>query len=67
MIALVSVGLTISGIQTWLLATLIIWLASMFTAWILPVLILKGLLGAWLRHRLQPKSGTSRKPQAPLF
>lgn len=51
----ISSGLTITGLQTWLLAALIIWLASMLVAFLLPLLILKGLLGAWLRNGLRTR------------
>lgn len=51
----ISSGLTITGPQTWLLAALIIWLASMLVAFLLPLLILKGLLGAWLRNGLRTR------------
>ncbi len=38
---LVSDGLSISGVATWLLATLIVWLATMLAGVILPLLFLK--------------------------
>ena len=39
--AIVSDGLKISGGTTWLLATLIVWLASMIAAIILPIFLVK--------------------------
>lgn len=38
---LVSDGLSISGIGTWIGATVVVWLASMIAIWILPFLGLK--------------------------
>ena len=38
---LVSDGLSISGIGTWIGATVVVWLTSMIAIWILPVLGLK--------------------------
>ncbi len=39
--ATVSDGLDIDGVQTWVLATLIVWLAALLAALILPVLLVK--------------------------
>ena len=38
---IVSDGLQISGATDWVLATLIVWLATMLAAWILPFFLLK--------------------------
>jgi putative membrane protein len=38
---IVSNGLNISGATDWILATLIVWLATMLAAWILPFFLLK--------------------------
>jgi putative membrane protein len=38
---LVSDGLSISGTATWLYATLIVWLVTMFAGWLLPLIFLK--------------------------
>ena len=38
---LVSDGMSIDGLSTWLLATLIVWLATMLAAVILPMIFLK--------------------------
>ena len=38
---LVSDGLTIRGVTTWILATLIVWLASILASLLLPVLLVK--------------------------
>jgi hypothetical protein len=37
----VSDGLNISGASNWILATLVVWLATMLAAWILPFFLLK--------------------------
>ncbi|HYO85258.1 MAG TPA: hypothetical protein VES01_02185 [Dermatophilaceae bacterium] len=63
----ISSGLTITGIPTWLLATLIIWLVSMLIAFLLPFLILKGLLGAWLRNGLRTRDGNQKNPTSHLI
>jgi len=42
---LVSDGFTISGIGTWLAATVIVWAASMIAAWILPLLGFRKYMG----------------------
>jgi putative membrane protein len=34
-------GLSISGTATWLYATLIVWLVTMFAGWLLPLIFLK--------------------------
>lgn len=34
-------GLRISGISTWVLATLIVWIVTALGAWLLPILIIK--------------------------
>jgi putative membrane protein len=39
--SVVSSGLTISGVDTWVLATLIVWLAALVAALILPVFLVK--------------------------
>ncbi len=39
--AAVSDGLSISGTTTWILATLIVWLAALLAALILPVFLVK--------------------------
>ena len=39
--ATVSDGLAIDGVQTWVLATLIVWLAALLAALILPLLLVK--------------------------
>ena len=38
---LVSDGLAITGLSTWILATVIVWFFTMIAAWLLPVFILK--------------------------
>lgn len=38
---LVSDGLSIAGVSTWLLATLIVWLAAMLAGLLLPVILVK--------------------------
>lgn len=38
---LISDGLSISGFVTWLLATLIVWLATLLAGWLLPAIFLK--------------------------
>jgi Mycobacterial 4 TMS phage holin, superfamily IV len=38
---LISDGLTISGLTTWILATLIVWLATMLASILLPVILVK--------------------------
>jgi hypothetical protein len=47
---IISDGLRISGVGTWLLATVIVWAASMLAAIILPLTIFK----RWLGQRQQP-------------
>lgn len=37
-------GLTITGIDTWILASLIVWLITALGGWLLPLLILRGKL-----------------------
>lgn len=37
-------GLAISGIETWVLASLIVWLITALGGWLLPLLILRGKL-----------------------
>jgi len=37
-------GLTISGIDTWVLASLIVWLITALGGWLLPLLLLRGKL-----------------------
>jgi uncharacterized membrane protein YvlD (DUF360 family) len=37
-------GLTITGIDTWVLASLIVWLITALGGWLLPLLILRGKL-----------------------
>lgn len=39
--SLVSDGLTIDGVDSWLLATLVVWLATMLAAFLLPVVLVK--------------------------
>lgn len=39
--SVVSSGLTINGVDTWVLATLIVWLAALVAALILPVFLVK--------------------------
>jgi uncharacterized membrane protein YvlD (DUF360 family) len=39
--SVVSDGLTIDGVKTWVLATMIVWLAALLAALILPVLLVK--------------------------
>jgi len=34
-------GFTITGVSTWIFATLIVWLVSMLGAWLLPLIFLK--------------------------
>ena len=55
--ALISNGLQIRGFNTWVFATLIVWFASMLAAFLLPLLILKGLLGVRLCNVLGPDVG----------
>lgn len=38
---LVSDGLTISGLSTWIFATVIVWFFTMIATWLLPLFILK--------------------------
>lgn len=38
---LLSDGLDISGLTTWIFATVIVWLFTMIAAWILPMLLIK--------------------------
>jgi hypothetical protein len=38
---LVSDGLTITGFQTWVFATLIVWLVTMIASWVLPLIFVK--------------------------
>jgi uncharacterized membrane protein YvlD (DUF360 family) len=38
---LVSDGLTISGLSTWIFATVIVWFFTMLAAWLLPMFLLK--------------------------
>ena len=38
---LVSDGLAITGLSTWILATVIVWFFTMIAAWLLPLFILK--------------------------
>ncbi len=38
---LISDGLRISGLTTWLFATLTVWLVTLFAAWLLPRIFLK--------------------------
>lgn len=38
---LVSEGLTITGFQTWVFATLIVWLVTMIASWVLPLIFVK--------------------------
>jgi len=42
---LVTDGLSISGIATWVVATLIIWLATVVASLVLPLFLFKGVLG----------------------
>jgi putative membrane protein len=39
--SLLSDGLSISGADTWLFATLIVWLATLLAAWIIPIILVK--------------------------
>lgn len=39
--AVISDGLSISGLSTWIFATVIVWLFIMVAAWLLPMLLLK--------------------------
>jgi hypothetical protein len=34
-------GFSITGVSTWILATLIVWLVTMIGAWLLPLIFLK--------------------------
>jgi len=43
---LVTDGLTITGVRTWLIATLVIWLATVIATLILPRFLFKGVLGS---------------------
>ena len=54
---IVSDGLRISGFTTWVMATVIVWAASMLAALILPVTIFK----RWLSQR---PAGQARQPTA---
>lgn len=40
-VTLVSSGVTITGLNTWIFATLIIWIATMFAMFLLPMIFLK--------------------------
>ena len=42
---LVTDGLTITGVRTWLIATLVIWLATVVATLVLPRFLFKGVLG----------------------
>jgi MFS family permease len=46
-------GLTINGIQTWILATLVVWLVTAVATWVLPIIFLKKRL-----------AGQAEKPRA---
>ena len=39
--SLLSDGLSINGADTWLFATLIVWLATLLAAWIIPIILVK--------------------------
>ncbi len=39
--ALVTDGLSIDGVSTWIFATVIVWFFTMIAAWLLPVFLLK--------------------------
>ena len=39
--SLVPGGLTITGISTWVLATLVVWIVTALGGWLLPLLLLK--------------------------
>lgn len=64
---LVTSGLSIRGLSTWVLATLIIWLVSMFAAFLLPLLVVKGLLGARLRNAAGPSNGGNNEALGQLL
>jgi uncharacterized membrane protein YvlD (DUF360 family) len=38
---LVNDGLSIDGVTTWVLATILVWLCTMIAAWLLPLFLLK--------------------------
>ena len=46
-------GITLSGIDTWVLASLIVWLITALGGWLLPLLLLRGKLA-------DPKAGSAR-------
>ncbi len=52
---LVSDGLTIHGLSTWLLATVIVWAVSLFGGLLLPVVFFKRWLGDDPKEPKQPK------------
>ena len=39
--SLLSDGLSITGADTWLFATLIVWLATLLAAWLIPIILVK--------------------------
>lgn len=39
--SIVSDGLTITGVTTWIFGTLLVWIITMFGAWLLPLLAFK--------------------------
>jgi hypothetical protein len=41
----ISAGMSISGVDTWLLATLIVWIVTMLASWLLPLLLAKRMVG----------------------
>ncbi|MGX7681817.1 phage holin family protein [Jatrophihabitans sp. DSM 45814] len=60
----ISDGLSIRGASTWVFATLIVWIASMLATLLIPFLIVRGLLGAWLRRNAQLDNKRDNKSAA---
>lgn len=49
--SLVPGGLTITGISTWVLATLVVWIVTALGGWLLPLLLLKNRVSGRVRAR----------------
>lgn len=55
--SLVGGGLQITGVQTWILATLIVWLVTALATFVLPMV--------FIRNKVQGKQGKRGTPQIP--
>ena len=55
--SIVGDGLQIDGVQTWILATLIVWLVTALATLVLPMI--------FIRNKVQGKQGTRDTPRAP--